>query len=86
MRMGIFANRTIKKNEELTFNYNVDRYGFVFADLRACAKFLTLITCSEVTKLSLVIAVKRNVSVLSVGKRRPIWRLWTICISTVRAQ
>lgn len=27
VRMGIFANRTIKKNEELTFNYNVDRYG-----------------------------------------------------------
>ncbi|KAH9921135.1 uncharacterized protein B0H18DRAFT_1022083 [Fomitopsis serialis] len=27
VRMGIFANRYIKKNEELTFNYNVDRYG-----------------------------------------------------------
>ncbi|KZT68078.1 hypothetical protein DAEQUDRAFT_766652 [Daedalea quercina L-15889] len=27
VRMGIFANRNIKKNEELTFNYNVDRYG-----------------------------------------------------------
>ncbi|KAI9454239.1 hypothetical protein BJY52DRAFT_1122891 [Lactarius psammicola] len=27
VRMGIFANRAIKKNEELTFNYNVDRYG-----------------------------------------------------------
>jgi len=27
--MGIFANRTIKKDEELTFNYNVDRYGYV---------------------------------------------------------
>ena len=27
--MGIFANRSIKKNEELTFNYNVDRYGYV---------------------------------------------------------
>ncbi|TFY61091.1 hypothetical protein EVJ58_g4716 [Rhodofomes roseus] len=27
VRMGIFANRHIKKNEELTFNYNVDRYG-----------------------------------------------------------
>jgi histone-lysine N-methyltransferase SETD2 len=25
--MGIFSNRTIKKDEELTFNYNVDRYG-----------------------------------------------------------
>ncbi|KAG8215170.1 hypothetical protein J3R82DRAFT_8679, partial [Butyriboletus roseoflavus] len=27
VRMGIFANRSIKKDEELTFNYNVDRYG-----------------------------------------------------------
>ncbi|GAA5930868.1 uncharacterized protein JCM15063_002482 [Sporobolomyces koalae] len=27
MRMGIFTKRDIKKNEELTFNYNVDRYG-----------------------------------------------------------
>ena len=27
--MGIFANRPIKKDEELTFNYNVDRYGCV---------------------------------------------------------
>ncbi|TBU31316.1 hypothetical protein BD311DRAFT_863539 [Dichomitus squalens] len=27
VRMGIFANRVIKKDEELTFNYNVDRYG-----------------------------------------------------------
>lgn len=25
--MGIFANRFIRANEELTFNYNVDRYG-----------------------------------------------------------
>ncbi|KZT03301.1 SET domain-containing protein [Laetiporus sulphureus 93-53] len=27
VRMGIFANRNIRKDEELTFNYNVDRYG-----------------------------------------------------------
>jgi len=27
--MGIFAKRAILKDEELTFNYNVDRYGFV---------------------------------------------------------
>ena len=32
VRMGIFANRNIKKDEELTFNYNVDRYGCVLSE------------------------------------------------------
>ncbi|CAE6458751.1 unnamed protein product [Rhizoctonia solani] len=27
IRMGVFAKRDIEENEELTFNYNVDRYG-----------------------------------------------------------
>ncbi|KAG8951043.1 histone methyltransferase set2 [Tulasnella sp. 424] len=27
IRMGVFAKRDIKKDEEITFNYNVDRYG-----------------------------------------------------------
>ncbi|KAF8525700.1 hypothetical protein JB92DRAFT_2701103 [Gautieria morchelliformis] len=27
VRMGIFSKRSVKKDEELTFNYNVDRYG-----------------------------------------------------------
>ena len=29
VRMGIFSKRGIKRDEELTFNYNVDRYGCV---------------------------------------------------------
>ncbi|GAA5839208.1 hypothetical protein JCM9279_002627 [Rhodotorula babjevae] len=29
MRMGIFTKRDVKMHEELTFNYNVDRYGHV---------------------------------------------------------
>jgi SET domain-containing protein len=28
--MGIFAKRDILKGEELTFNYNVDRYGSAY--------------------------------------------------------
>lgn len=27
MRMGIYAKRDVLKDEEITFNYNVDRYG-----------------------------------------------------------
>lgn len=29
VRMGIFAKRDISLHEELTFNYNVDRYGYI---------------------------------------------------------
>ncbi|ODQ63353.1 SET domain-containing protein, partial [Nadsonia fulvescens var. elongata DSM 6958] len=33
LRMGIFAKRTVLKGEEITFDYNVDRYG---ADAQKC--------------------------------------------------
>jgi histone-lysine N-methyltransferase SETD2 len=29
--MGIFTKRDVVKGEEITFNYNVDRYGYVLA-------------------------------------------------------
>jgi SET domain-containing protein len=29
--MGIFSKRDVVKGEEITFNYNVDRYGWVNA-------------------------------------------------------
>ena len=31
MRMGIFTKRDVSQDEELTFNYNVDRYGWVLS-------------------------------------------------------
>lgn len=34
IRMGIFAKRDIKKDEEITFNYNVDRYGYESSPVR----------------------------------------------------
>jgi SET domain-containing protein len=27
LRMGIFTKRDVERGEEITFNYNVDRYG-----------------------------------------------------------
>ena len=33
--MGIFASRNVQQHEELTFNYNVDRYGHVVLHLWA---------------------------------------------------
>lgn len=80
--MGIFANRDIKKDEELTFNYNVDRYGYVFASLRLAFAFETHI--SPVMRHSLVTVARTSASASSVARRRPTWPLWTICILMVR--
>ena len=30
LRMGIFTKRDVLKDEEITFNYNVDRYGYAY--------------------------------------------------------
>lgn len=47
--MGIFAKRDVAKHEELTFNYNVDRYGCVLDFI--CAKLfielLTILLCAH---------------------------------------
>ena len=49
--MGIFANRAIKKDEELTFNYNVDRYG--------CAPLSGVIFCAGGAKLTSNLQARR---------------------------
>ena len=35
LRMGIFTKRNVEYGEELTFNYNVDRYGQVLSNVWA---------------------------------------------------
>jgi len=48
-RMGIFASRNVQKDEELTFNYNVDRYGYVVGspDCRLSSVWLVSPACSH---------------------------------------
>lgn len=57
VRMGIFASRKVQKNEELTFNYNVDRYGCVLHSIYVSQYLMTL----PVMKRNPVIAANRNV-------------------------
>lgn len=82
MRMGIFASRKIEKNEELTFNYNVDRYGFVLFLHGSCI-VSDLAHSLPVTKRSHVIAVNRNVWALLAARLKRILELWTTCILKV---
>jgi SET domain-containing protein len=81
VRMGIFARRAIRKHEELTFNYNVDRYGCAScfrpeprAERRAG------MTHSRAT------AASRTASASSAGRRRRTSAGWTRSTSTVRAR
>ncbi len=64
--MGIFTKRDVIKGEEITFNYNVDRYGWVgFVPFRGDSTDTSL-----GMKLNLVIAVSRTAWVQSVGRPR----------------
>jgi len=80
VRMGIFANRNILKDEELTFNYNVDRYGSVAFS----SSFSPHINVSVAVMMhSLAIVVSQNVSDSSAERRRPTLELWMTFTSTV---
>lgn len=85
MRMGIFAKRDILIGEELTFNYNVDRYGSVFFSLnfyrRVCSS--SVFWPFAATKRSLVIVTNPTVSEHWVERLRQMWQVWTTCIWTV---
>jgi hypothetical protein len=79
VRMGIFASRNIRKDEELTFNYNVDRYGCAEPSniYRSSAQFCVVMTRNPVTVAS------RIVSGFSEARRRPTSEPWTTCTLTV---
>ena len=80
VRMGIFANRNIKKDEELTFNYNVDRYGCVVFSL---FKGLFLIIYVDM-RHSHVIVERQSVLASLEGKPKRILPLWMTSTWMVR--
>lgn len=54
--MGIFSKRDILQGEEVTFNYNVDRYGYVpFVD--ANTEWLVDMTLRSATAVNLIVLV-----------------------------
>jgi hypothetical protein len=79
--MGIFARRAIRKHEELTFNYNVDRYGCVPVEDSGGR---ALMARADTTR-SRATAASRTASASSAGRRRRTWAGWTRSSSTVRA-
>ena len=83
--MGIFAKRNIMKHEELTFNYNVDRYGcatlFSFMLDSPCLKFLSL--RRVVTRHNHAIAENPTVLGLLVARPKLTLLLWMIYTSMV---
>jgi hypothetical protein len=83
--MGIFANRLIKKDEELTFNYNVDRYGCVEhspCNIDSANQLLPSLPLD--TRHSLAIAANLTAWVSSAERLRQILLAWMIYISMVR--
>ena len=78
--MGIYAKRNIKRDEELTFNYNVDRYGYV--------SYLTNISAILIWNAidmthNHVIAENRTALDYWVGRHRQKLLLWMTYISMV---
>lgn len=82
--MGIFASRSIKKDEELTFNYNVDRYGYVFY-FRATGARQRLINSSTTDTMHNLVTVGNRTAwaFLAVRPKQTLVG-WTISILTVR--
>jgi len=71
--MGIFTKQDVVKGEEITFNYNVDRYGCVTAPVHwDCADEIDM-TLRSVT------VENQIVSVPLVERRRRISVEWVTC-------
>lgn len=82
MRMGIFTKRDIKQYEELTFNYNVDRYGSVASVAFPPLPSLTNPFSSGIP-LKNATAESQIASASSGARPRLISEGWTTCISMV---